>query len=166
MSRSEGNMVATAPNKSLLRLGRQTTRDEIIARAASWLRPSVPYSQDTFHENEHGVYRTDCSGYISMAWGIPGRAGNVHGGLDTVGLAKAGFEIRKTELAPGDVLLRSEGTNLTRHVILFGAWANRRRTRFWGYEQVGGQGTVLHLIEYPHGRKALAYKPFRYIRTK
>ncbi|SDZ42940.1 hypothetical protein SAMN05421504_11666 [Amycolatopsis xylanica] len=146
-------MVTTAPDKSLLRLGRQTTRDEIIARAASWLRPSVPYSRDAFHENEHGAYRADCAGYISMAWGIPG-------GLDTAGLSKAGYEIAKAELAPGDALLRQDGT------ILFGAWANRRRTRFWGYEQVDGQGTVLHLVDYTHGRKALAYKPFRYIRTR
>jgi hypothetical protein len=43
-------------------------RDEnsvnVIANAKTWLNPAVPYSQSAYHNG----YRTDCSGYVSMAW--------------------------------------------------------------------------------------------------
>jgi hypothetical protein len=45
-------------------LGPPITRSEIIARADTWMHPPVPYSQDAYK----GGYRTDCSGYVSMAW--------------------------------------------------------------------------------------------------
>ena len=44
--------------------GPMITRGEILARAESWLHPPVPYSQTAFRDG----YRTDCSGYVSMAW--------------------------------------------------------------------------------------------------
>lgn len=37
----------------------------ILQRAAKWLREGVPYSQTTWKDG----HRTDCSGYVSMAWG-------------------------------------------------------------------------------------------------
>src|SRR4051812_37995954 len=39
------------------------SRAEIIARAQTWVAAQVPYSQDDYY----GGYRTDCSGYVSMA---------------------------------------------------------------------------------------------------
>lgn len=43
-------------------------RDEnsvnVITNAKTWLNPPVPYSQTAYHNG----YRTDCSGYVSMAW--------------------------------------------------------------------------------------------------
>ena len=36
----------------------------VIANAKTWLNPAVPYSQSAYHNG----YRTDCSGYVSMAW--------------------------------------------------------------------------------------------------
>jgi len=36
----------------------------VIANAKTWLNPPVPYSQTAYHNG----YRTDCSGYVSMAW--------------------------------------------------------------------------------------------------
>ncbi len=36
----------------------------IIANAQTWLNPSIPYSQSDYYAG----YRTDCSGYVSMAW--------------------------------------------------------------------------------------------------
>ena len=146
-----------------LHLGRKTAREEIVARAESWLTPPVPYSQEKFHDNEYGSYRTDCSGYVSMAWGIPGRPPNIHGGLDTIGLALAGFVISRFELRTGDVVLNSIGTNLTRHVVLFARWARADRSAYWGYEQAAGAGTRFREFPYPHEISAAHYLPYRYL---
>ena len=44
------------------------TADIIIARAQSWVAAQVPYSQSNYYTNQYGTYRTDCSGFVSMAW--------------------------------------------------------------------------------------------------
>ena len=41
-------------------------RRQIIARADHWVAQHVPYNQGAWHEG----YRTDCSGYVSMCWGL------------------------------------------------------------------------------------------------
>jgi hypothetical protein len=137
------------------------TRSQIVERAQSWLRPSIAYSQTHFHTNEYGTYRTDCSGYVSMAWALPGKPPNRHGGLDTIGLAAVSFVIEKAELLPGDVLLRTEGTSQTRHVAIFDKWVDE--STYWGFEQVGGTGTVYREIGYPYNHIAVGYRAARYI---
>src|SRR5262245_10784793 len=129
-----------------LNCGPPIARIQIVERAKSWLRPTVAYSQSTFHTNEYGTYRTDCSGYVSMAWALPGIPPNRHGGLDTVGLAVVSAEIAKADLRTGDVLLRTEGTNLTRHVTIFVHWADSHGNSYWGFEQAGGTGTIHRII--------------------
>jgi cell wall-associated NlpC family hydrolase len=131
-------------------MAQQITRERVLDRARSWLDPPVPYSQTSFHTNEFGCYRTDCSGYVSMAWALPGRPPSRHGGLDTVGLAVVSHPIDKDDLAPGDVLLLPDGTSLTRHVAIFVAWADEARTAYWGLEQAGGTGTTHRVIAYPY----------------
>lgn len=37
----------------------------ILERAAKWIRDPVPYSQTDYKDG----HRTDCSGFVSMAWG-------------------------------------------------------------------------------------------------
>ncbi|CRK60909.1 putative membrane protein [Alloactinosynnema sp. L-07] len=115
-------------------------RSEIIERAESWLRPSVAHSTTKFHQNEFGIYRTDCWGYVSMAWGLPDR----RGGVDTVGLAEISTMIGQDDLLAGDILLDA------RHVTIFHEWADRDRAACWGFEQAAGTGTVRRLIPYPH----------------
>ncbi|TDV57355.1 C40 family peptidase [Actinophytocola oryzae] len=140
------------------RLGSPIRRSEIIERAESWLRPSVPYHTTKFHHNEFGIYRTDCSGYVSMAWGLPAR----RGGLDTLGLASVSEPIERDELRAGDVLLRTEGSRLIRHVAVFHEWTGEDRTAYWGFEQSGGAGTVHRMVTYPYGGLE-HYLPRRYL---
>ena len=144
------------------RTGMPIRRDEIIDRAESWLRPSVPYGITKFHQNEFGIYRTDCSGYVSMAWGLPGVPQNSRGGLDTPGLAAVSVTIERDELRAGDVLLRTGGSRLIRHVAVFHEWADEDRTAYWGFEQSGGAGTVHRRIIYPYGGQE-HYLPRRYL---
>jgi hypothetical protein len=137
-------------------------RTQILARAGSWLRPPVPYSQTAFFANEHGCYRTDCSGYVSMAWGLPGWPPNRHGGLDTPGLAEVSHPIGKHDLTAGDVLLRTDGTNQSRHVAIFAAWVDGTRGAYWGFEQAGRTGAACRVIAYPHDDDTGPYRPHRY----
>lgn len=142
---------------------RLISRAEILERAGSWLRRPVAYSQNKFHANEYGIYRADCSGYVSMTWGLPGKPTDRHGGLDTAGLAGVSVEVSSGELAAGDVLIRAEGTNLTRHVVLFAGWADEAGEKYWGYEQAGGTRTALRLVSYPYETSPELYVPRRYL---
>ncbi|MDN0201142.1 VCBS repeat-containing protein [Streptomyces sp. S.PNR 29] len=132
------------------------SRQEVITRAQSWLRPSVPYSQTATHRNEYGTYRTDCSGYVSMAWGLPGP------GPNTVGLLDHSYPIAKGDLKTGDILLDAQGDANTRHVVLFDRWADSAQTSYWGYEQAGDTGTVYRKIPYPYFSTPSDFKPYRY----
>ena len=140
------------------------TRDEVLTRARSWLAPPIPYSQTSFHTNEFGCYRTDCSGYVSMAWALPGRPPSRHGGLDTVGLAAVSSPVAKDDLAAGDVLLLADGTRLTRHVAIFETWTDEHHTAYWGLEQLGGTGTTHRVIAYPYSLPPSSgrYQPHRH----
>jgi hypothetical protein len=141
--------------------GRLISRAEIVERACTWLRDSVPYGQAKFHANEHGIYRADCSGFVSMAWGLPGKPEDRHGGLDTPGLAGVSTLIPRSTLRAGDIVIRTDGTNLDRHVVIFAAWAEEQG-RYWAYEQAGGYRTRLRVVEYPYDSAAELYVPRRY----
>jgi cell wall-associated NlpC family hydrolase len=144
------------------RLGAPIRRSEIIERAESWLRPTVPYSTNKFHHNEFGIYRTDCSGYVSMAWGLSGVPLDRRGGLDTLGLAGVSESIERDDLRAGDILLRTEGSRLIRHVAIFHEWADDDGAAYWGFEQSGGTGTVHRLVSYPYDGQE-HYLPRRYL---
>ncbi|MFI6497874.1 hypothetical protein [Nonomuraea typhae] len=136
----------------------------MIERAASWLKPPVAYSQEGIHRSEFGNYRTDCSGYVSMAWGLPGKPPSKYGGLDTAGLVEISFEIAVDDLLPGDVLVCAEGTPLTRHITIFERWNGDVGSDYWGFEQAGGVGTVRRSIRYPYETSPTGYIPRRYRR--
>lgn len=40
-------------------------RSTIIARGQDWVNKNIPY------DKTYDGYRTDCSGFVSMAWGLP-----------------------------------------------------------------------------------------------
>ncbi|MFD4643326.1 hypothetical protein ACFWN2_38885 [Lentzea sp. NPDC058436] len=139
--------------------GRPILRSEIVERACSWLRDAVPHSRTRFHQNEHGIYRADCSGFVSMAWGLPGRPEDRHGGYDTHSLSVVSDLIPAEQLRAGDVVIRTDGA---RHVVIFAAWAEEPG-RYWAYEQAGGQHTRLRAITYPHEVGPELYVPRRYL---
>jgi hypothetical protein len=108
----------------------------VLANAKTWhphTAQRVPYSQSKTHNG----YRTDCSGYASMALAL-GKPG-----LNTVGLAKSSVtkRIAMSALKPGDLVIDATGTSNTRHVVIFEKWANSAHTSYWEYEQRGSYGT-------------------------
>jgi hypothetical protein len=135
------------------------SRSEIVERACSWLRDSVPHSPTKFHQNEHGIYRADCSGFVSMAWGLPGRPEERHGGLDTPGLVLVSSLIPPEELKAGDVVISADDPG---HVVIFAAWAEEPG-RYWAYEQANGQRTRLRSVTYPYETGSELYVPRRYL---
>ncbi|MEE3919651.1 hypothetical protein V2I01_18855 [Micromonospora sp. BRA006-A] len=66
-------------------------------------------------------YRTDCSGYVSMAWHLSASAW-------TGNLGKVATQISKTSLLPGDAL-----NSPAEHVILFKRWINQSTGTFEYY---------------------------------
>lgn len=123
-------------------------RNAVISRAETWLNPPVPYSQSKYKDG----YRTDCSGYVSMAW-------NLGTNYNTNTLLTITNPISKGDLQRGDILLNSGS-----HVVIFHSWANSGKTQYLGYEQVGGRigKTKKWNIPYPYWGGASGYFPRRY----
>ncbi|MFI5645459.1 hypothetical protein [Kitasatospora sp. NPDC051705] len=147
---------ATAAQASSV--GGQITRAEIIERAQFWYNKSLVYSQGGSALDSSGrSYRTDCSGYVSMAWHL-GSSPN------TQGLVDGGFtrEISRSDLKAGDVL-----NSYYNHVLLFEKWDDAAHTKFSYYSF--GSTPVKHITGvsidaaridgHPNGEyKALRYK--------
>ncbi|BCJ63671.1 FG-GAP-like repeat-containing protein [Polymorphospora rubra] len=105
-------------------LGEPTTRDEILARARTWVDVGVPYSQAAYHNG----YRTDCSGYVSMAWNLPTS-------LNTGNLDQIADRISYHELRPGDMLMYHYDEPWEGHAAIFVGWTGAVGGDFRIYEQ-------------------------------
>ena len=123
-------------------------RRQMMARAEHWVAQGVPYNQGVWHEG----YRTDCSGYVSMCWGL-------RDSLVTSTMPQIAHRIAKEDLRPGDVLLNTDVA--TGHVILFARWADYAHNSYVGYE-LCPQGTLHHVIPYPYYSGFGVYEPYRY----
>uniref|UniRef100_UPI00157F98F4 peptidoglycan-binding protein n=1 Tax=Streptomyces spongiicola TaxID=1690221 RepID=UPI00157F98F4 len=106
---------------------RTMTRADIMSRAKRWVNAKVPYSMSGYWADG---YRQDCSGYVSMAWHLPGNEW-------TGSLAEFGTLIERKDLRPGDILLfHNEGDpSQGSHVTIFGGWADDAQTGYVAYEQ-------------------------------
>jgi hypothetical protein len=120
---------------------------QVLARAATWLTGwnggPVPYSMSTDPAVWFGGYRRDCSGYASMALGLPGP------GLTAGGLAARSTPISKTALQPGDLLINPTSGGAG-HVVIFDHWTDATMNTYMAYEQSGDGGTHHHVIPYPY----------------
>lgn len=149
-------------------------RASILQRAQAWVSLSIPYSQTRFYPTAAG-YRTDCSGFVSMAYQLPTEIANgTHlGGPTTSMLPQYFHQITKAELLPGDILLLpppSKGEE--GHVVIFAGWTSAAKNRYIGLEEVRGKisgkrvaQAVQRSIAYPYDRKSAHsadYIPMRY----
>ena len=119
----------------------------VLARAATWLTAwnggPVPYLSSGDPATWFGGYRRDCSGYASMALGLPGP------GLTSAGLAARATPIQKAELRAGDLLI-NPAPDLAGHVVIFDHWTDASMTSYMGFEQSGDGGTHHRVIPYPY----------------
>jgi hypothetical protein len=122
--------------------------EAILARAATWLTAwkgaPVPYSMSTNPTAWFHGYRRDCSGYASMALGLPDP------GLTAATLAARATPITKAELQAGDLLI-NPASGGAGHVVIFDHWTDpRAMTQYVGYEQSGDGGAHHRVIDFPY----------------
>ncbi|MGC5014938.1 helix-turn-helix domain-containing protein [Streptosporangium sp. DT93] len=131
-------------------------RDTVIERAESWhpgTERRIPYSQTRNHDG----YRTDGSGYASMALGLR------KPGPNTISLVSAAFSrpIGMRELLRGDLVIDPVGGSTARAVVVFDRWADSGRTSYWAYQQRAQYGTDHRVVR--HGLRPgddfRAYRP-------
>ncbi|WP_320782184.1 peptidoglycan-binding protein [Streptomyces sp. CRN 30] len=131
----------------------ETTRTEIIERAKKWVAEKVPYSMTAYWSDG---YRQDCSGYVSMAWGLPANEW-------TGSLGKFSDRITKDELQPGDILLFHNQADPEKgsHVVIFGGWTDQTRNAYTAYEQTP-PNTRRKDTPYAYWNNSSKYLPYRY----
>lgn len=142
-------------------------RDVVIARGKVWVDKNVPYSQTRYATVDGTLlpntadaknlgYRTDCSGFVSMCYDLRFDSG-IPKSLTTSSLPTVSTKITKGELLPGDMVLKP-GT----HSVIFLAWENETRTRYWTLEEGStATGSVSRLRNYDSDA-ASGYYPARY----
>jgi len=132
------------------------TRAAALARARSWVSDDVTYSQSRCFTNSYGDYRTDCSGLVSLAWGLGGLGDT----WATVNLDERSTPISAADLLPGDALLRYTGDPETNHTALFVRWADSGRTKPVVIEETAGVGQAVERTWSGYA----GYTPIRYDR--
>ncbi|MGN6415203.1 peptidase inhibitor family I36 protein, partial [Flexivirga sp.] len=151
----KGNLNATLKNNNAAHhigaISGTVSGATVISRAKVWVDAGVPYSQTHYYQG----YREDCSGYVSMAWGL------AKPGTTTAGMPNYGRYISKSALRKGDVLLNSTAGSQG-HVVIFEKWANTAHTSYWAYEESGSHGAVHRVNPYPYYAGYGTFKPFHY----
>ncbi|MCF1600480.1 peptidoglycan-binding protein, partial [Streptomyces muensis] len=129
-----------------------TTRAEIIKRAKKWVAAKVPYSMYKYWSDG---YRQDCSGFVSMAWKLPGNEW-------TGSLGQYGVRIAKKDLQPGDILLFHNPADPQKgsHVVIFGGWTDHTHTYYVAYESAPphARRQTTPYAYWSHSDRYLAYR--------
>ncbi|MFM9594917.1 peptidoglycan-binding protein [Streptomyces scabiei] len=130
-----------------------TTRADIIRRARAWVEAEVPYSMRAYWSDG---YRQDCSGFVSMAWNLPGNEW-------TGSLGKFAQRISKDRLEPGDMLLfhNPKDPRKGSHVVIFGGWTDDAETHYIAYESTHPYARR-QATPYGYWDNAAHYVPYRY----
>ncbi|GAB3987899.1 hypothetical protein GCM10029978_108500 [Actinoallomurus acanthiterrae] len=144
------------------KVGGKISRAEVIQRAAYWYknRAHIKYNwQGSYRDPQGRRYRTDCSGYVSMAL-------HLSSSLSTVTLPGVGTKISRKSMKMGDYtgILGAGTGGAAGHVRIFEKWANKAHTAYWAYDF--GSTPVKHKIYYfstdkprgGHGWTAYRYK--------
>ena len=138
------------------------TRTEVLARARTWLTdPSISYDMGGRADDPNGVpYRSDCSGYASMALHLdaPGRS--------TIDLPDVTSVLDdKDDLKPGDLLgiMGPSTGGAGGHVMIFVKWNDDSHSSFTVYEHSGNPDRPHKSVyEWPIQDSRGAYLPYRY----
>ena len=122
-----------------------TGRTAIIERALGWVHLGIIYNSKRTHDG----YRTECSGFVSMAWQYARQP-------DTASLpprntsGSYAFELdRFDDLVPGDAVnrktrIKNKDGVVVGHVMLFAGWASfDRQEMFFIHESSPGKPTEL-----------------------
>lgn len=141
-----------ATSRSTLLANASGDRREVLERGFTWFDAKVPYSQS----RSRGGFRTDCSGFVSMAW-------QLSRSFTTASFANGTAENSKlssfSSLQPGDALVRRSGG--AGHIVLFLGWDDDDQSSACVLEQAS---TALDMQFRPRSASSLksgGYKPVR-----
>jgi hypothetical protein len=158
------------------------TRAAVIKRANVWVKLKVPYSQSRYAtvagsviSTESAVartqgYRTDCSGFVAMSYALKTATGKPLS-LDTGSFPSRLVKVKKSQLLPGDVILRPNTLKIDGkrvpygHAVLFAGWTDSSQKVYWGIHQSGSaKGAVRSKITWGKSGfgTALGFAPYRY----
>jgi hypothetical protein len=142
------------------------SRQDVLRRGRVWIDAKVPYSQSRFATDTGALiptttpspsrqgYRTDCSGFVSMALGLKSSSG-LPRSFNTASLDDVLVQIDKEQLKPGDVILRPSDLVISGrrvsygHAVLFVNWVDAAHTKYVGYhESSSNRGAVRDVISW------------------
>ena len=129
---------------------------EAVARAKEWVDAMVPYCQAPNHAKDYDTacsstctrpdvpdwdpYRSDCSGLVSWAWGLPAP------GRTTATLAPYNTQVSHTidaaDLLPGDAI------NNDHHTMVFVEWLDDAKMKARFYEEPGCSSSQPYARQY------------------
>ncbi|KAL3459995.1 hypothetical protein BJX64DRAFT_278752 [Aspergillus heterothallicus] len=141
----------------------EITRKEILSRGKYWTDKGIPYSMSATYPDENGrKYRTDCSGFVSMALHAqsPGRS--------TVTLTEIGTAIDWADIQPGDFVgtLGAGTGGANGHVVIFESWTDSSRTRMNTLECRGTYGCEPYKRDKSFKVGSYTAKPYKYKKVK
>lgn len=131
-----------------------------LAIAERWIDLGVKYDRAGTFEG----YRRDCSGFVSMAWGLP-KPGASTAMIEPFSNNPNTVEIPLDQLIPGDAVNRRTrrqlpGGGTIGHIRLFGGWINKAQgthciLEYYSTGKVGRamKGTLADLADYTGIRK-------------
>jgi cell wall-associated NlpC family hydrolase len=137
-------------------------RESVIKRGKKWVKDNVPYDQGKCHKTAAKTtpddrYRTDCSGFVSMAWALDGSYTTADFARDRKG---RWHTIPWGDLEPGDAIVAH--THDLQHMVLFVKWEGSDRTELKSYESRGEDvGTVAN-VRRVADMKAAGFHPIRH----
>jgi hypothetical protein len=161
--------VSPRPTSSRVTYGGSIRYAEVMLRATDWLRRDVPYSQDNsravWDVNRGRRYRTDCSGFVSMAWALDPRQPGFGRAPVTWELPSFAVRIGWRGLRAGDILLKLvPADRALEHVQLFGRWIDPARTKAWVFEESGRAHGMRRTLIVSWLAARSGYAPYRYRR--
>ncbi|MBT2408655.1 MULTISPECIES: hypothetical protein [unclassified Streptomyces] len=157
LSASAGNCAYVPPAPTTSTQGGSITRSEVLVRGRDWYLRDVHYDQGATAVDVNGddYYRTDCSGFVSMAW-------HLTTSKTTSNLSDVSSTISKSALRPGDAL-NYPGA----HVVLFAGWKDQEAGTFYYYSESNPTvdmeyGSANVYSGYISGHPASSYVAIRY----
>lgn len=137
----DGNLILTTLWSKEVTWSSGTPIETYIRRAKVWVDRGVTYDQagtahpDGTRASELSGYRTDCSGFVSMAWGLPDTGLRVPNTVRIISYTK--LLESKDELVPGDAINNRQPGNHG-HILLFVKWVDKDKGTFTAYEEQCG----------------------------
>lgn len=126
-------------------------RKTAITRGFQWLDAKVPYSQS----RQHAGYRTDCSGFVSMAWQLAAP------GVTTAEFSNGGAHDKAlgsfSNLQPGDAIVRRVGGS--GHVMMFLGWNDSAKTQACTIEEADTALDMQFGVHAVSSLKSQSFKP-------